>query len=85
MYNEGISKEGELVDLGVACGVVDKSGAWYSYNKDRIGQGKDNARQFLKEHPEIADEIESRIRDKLDIGKTATQESEPTPAEEVEA
>jgi recombination protein RecA len=85
LYNEGISKEGELIDLGVACGVVDKSGAWYSYNKDRIGQGKDNVRQFLKEHPDIAAEIESRIRDKLDIGKAATQESELAPAEEVEA
>jgi recombination protein RecA len=85
LYNEGISKEGELVDLGVACGVVDKSGAWYSYNKDRIGQGKDNARQFLREHPEAAAEIESRIRDKLDIGKAATQEGELAPAEEVEA
>ncbi|MDX1486750.1 MAG: recombinase RecA [Acidiferrobacterales bacterium] len=85
LYNEGISKEGELVDLGVACGVVDKSGAWYSYNKDRIGQGKDNARQFLREHPEIAAEIESRIRDKLEIGKAVPQEGEAAPVEEVEA
>ena len=68
LYNEGISKEGELIDLGVIHGIVDKSGAWYSYNKDRIGQGKDNARQFLKENPEIAAEIEGRIRDTLNIG-----------------
>ena len=65
LYNEGISKEGELIDLGVEQGIVDKSGAWYSYNKDRIGQGKDNVRQFLKEHPEIAAEIEQQLREKL--------------------
>jgi len=65
LYNEGISKEGELIDIGVDLGLVDKSGAWYSYNKDRIGQGKDNVRQFLKEHPEIAADIEQQIRDKL--------------------
>ena len=65
LYNEGISKEGELIDLGVEQGIVDKSGAWYSYNKDRIGQGKDNVRQFLKEHPEIAADIEQQLREKL--------------------
>jgi recombination protein RecA len=65
LYNEGISKEGELIDLGVDQGIVDKSGAWYSYNKDRIGQGKDNVRQFLKEHPEIAADIEQQLREKL--------------------
>jgi recombination protein RecA len=64
IYNEGISKEGELIDIGSENGVVDKTGAWYSFNKERIGQGKDNARQFLKEHPEIAAEIEKRIREK---------------------
>ena len=65
LYNEGISKEGELIDLGVEQGIVDKSGAWYSYNKDRIGQGKDNVHQFLKEHPEIAADIEQQLREKL--------------------
>ena len=85
LYNEGISKEGELIDLGVGYGVVEKSGAWYSYNKDRIGQGKDNVRQFLKEHADVAAEIESRIRDKLDLGKATTQKSELAAAEEVEA
>jgi len=65
LYNEGISKEGELIDLGVEQGIVEKSGAWYSYNKDRIGQGKDNVRQFLKEHPEIAADIEQQLREKL--------------------
>ncbi len=62
LYNEGISKEGELIDLGVERGIVEKSGAWFSYNKERIGQGKDNARQYLKENPAIAADIESRIR-----------------------
>jgi len=64
IYNEGISKEGELVDIGSENGVVDKTGAWYSFNKERIGQGKDNARQFLKDNPDIAAEIEKRIREK---------------------
>ncbi len=62
LYGEGISREGEIIDLGVQQGIVDKSGAWYSYKGDRIGQGKDNARGFLKEHPEIAGEIETQIR-----------------------
>ncbi|MGD8575803.1 MAG: recombinase RecA, partial [Thiohalophilus sp.] len=65
LYNEGISREGEIIDIGVKEGLVDKSGAWYSYNGDRIGQGKDNVRNFLKEHPEIAQDIEGKIRDKL--------------------
>jgi recombination protein RecA len=64
IYNEGISKEGELIDIGSENGVVDKTGAWYSFNKERIGQGKDNARQFLKDNPDIAAEIEKRIREK---------------------
>ncbi|HEX9627636.1 MAG TPA: recombinase RecA [Acidiferrobacterales bacterium] len=62
LYDQGISKEGELIDLGVERDIVDKSGAWYSYNKERIGQGKDNARQYLRENPAIAADIESRIR-----------------------
>ena len=65
LYNEGISREGEIVDLGVQEGLVDKAGAWYSYKDDRIGQGKDNVRVFLKENPEIANEIEEQIRAKL--------------------
>src|SRR6266446_6534353 len=60
-------REGEILELGVSCGVVDKSGAWYQYKKDRIGQGKDNARDFLKENPELAAEIEGKIREKLGI------------------
>jgi recombination protein RecA len=61
-YGEGISREGEIIDLGSACNAVEKSGSWYSYNGDRIGQGKDNAREYLREHPEIALEIENKIR-----------------------
>ena len=65
LYNEGISREGEIVDLGVKEGLIDKAGAWYSYKDDRIGQGKDNVRIFLKENPEISQEIEEQIRVKL--------------------
>ena len=64
LYNEGISKEGELIDIGAESGVVEKTGTWFSYGKERIGQGRDNARQFLKDNPAIAAEIESRIREK---------------------
>jgi len=74
LYGEGISREGEIIDLGVKQGLVDKSGAWYSYQGNRIGQGKDNARLFLKEHPELAQEIEAAIRAQLLPG-TATAET----------
>ncbi len=67
LYGEGISREGEIVDLGVACKIVDKSGAWYSYNGEKIGQGKDNAREFLREHPDMAREIENKVRDSLGV------------------
>jgi recombination protein RecA len=62
LYGEGVSKEGELIDWGVKLGIVDKAGAWYSYNGDRIGQGKENVRQFLRDNVEISQEIERRIR-----------------------
>ena len=65
LYGEGISREGEIIDMGVQQGIVDKAGAWYSYNGDRIGQGKDNVRNFLKENPDMAQEIELQIREKL--------------------
>ncbi|WP_455386198.1 recombinase RecA [Acidihalobacter prosperus] len=65
LYGEGISREGELIELGVREGLVEKSGAWYSYNGERIGQGKDNVRNFLKEHPEMADEIDRTLRERL--------------------
>ena len=63
MYGEGISKRGELIDLGVKAGVVEKSGAWFSYDSQRIGQGRENAKTFLKDHPDVADSIEKRVRD----------------------
>ena len=62
MYGEGISKTGELLDLGVQAGVVEKSGSWFSYGGQRIGQGRENAKKFLLENPDIADEIEAKIR-----------------------
>jgi recombination protein RecA len=63
MFGEGISKMGELIDLGVKAGVVEKSGSWFSYDSQRIGQGRENAKQFLREHPAAAEGIEKRIRD----------------------
>ncbi len=67
MYGEGISKVGELVDLGVKAGVVEKSGAWFSCDSQRIGQGRENAKQFLRDHPEMADSIEARVRDQAGV------------------
>jgi len=65
LYGEGISHEGELIDMGVGCNIVDKAGAWYSYDGERIGQGKDKVRTFMKENPAIASEIEAKIRAQL--------------------
>jgi recombination protein RecA len=64
LYGEGISREGEVLEIGVLHGVLEKSGAWYIYNGDRLGQGKDNSRDFLKENPALAKEIETKIREK---------------------
>lgn len=69
MYGEGVSRVGEIIDLASECGIIDKSGAWYSYKGDKIGQGKENAKAFLKEHPEIKDEIEKRVRESHGILK----------------
>jgi len=65
LYGEGISRHGEIIDLGVEHKIINKSGAWYSYGDERIGQGKDNVRQFLKENPDMADEIERKVREKI--------------------
>lgn len=65
LYGQGSSREGEIIDLGVAHNLVEKAGSWYSYNGDRVGQGKDNARQFLRDNPEIAQTIEAALREKL--------------------
>jgi recombination protein RecA len=67
LYGEGVSREGEIIELGVVHKIVDKSGAWYSYQGEKIGQGKDNSREYLREHPEIAREIEALIREKLGV------------------
>ena len=91
LYNEGISKEGELIDMGVEHKLVEKSGAWYSYNGERIGQGRDNVREFLREHPDTASEIENLVREKmglnevgnrLEAGADAAVELEPEPETE---
>lgn len=71
MYGEGISKTGELVDLGVKSGIIEKAGAWFSYNGEKIGQGRENAKKFLKDNPQIADEIEAKIR--ADAGHLTTE------------
>ncbi len=77
LYGQGISREGEIIELGVAHKFVDKSGAWYAYNGEKIGQGKDNAREYLKEHPEIAQEIEARVRSAVGVNNpTVTVEDE---------
>ena len=76
LYGEGISREGEIIELGVAHKLIDKSGAWYAYQGEKIGQGKDNAREYLKEHTDIAAEIEGRIREKLGVKSPM-----PVPAE----
>ena len=71
MYGEGISKTGEIIDLGVKANVIEKSGAWFSYNGDKIGQGRENAKIFLRDHPEIATEIENKI--KADAGHLSAE------------
>ena len=70
MFGQGISREGDMLDLAADCNVVNKSGAWYAYNGEKIGQGRENAKQFLKEHPEIRDEIEKKVRAHYEVGKT---------------
>lgn len=82
MYGEGISREGELLDIGSETNIVEKSGAWYAYNGEKIGQGKENAKIFLKENPDIAEEIEEKIREHYEISadtivKTIPKDNEP--------
>jgi recombination protein RecA len=80
LYNQGISREGGLIDLGVEHGLVRKSGAWYTYEGDQLGQGKENARNFLRDNPDLADEIEKKIKEKLGIGARLDQDLSPVPA-----
>ena len=78
LYGRGISREGEIISMGVQHGIIEKSGAWYGYNGSRIGQGKDNVREFLQEHPEIAAEIEQAVRGKI-LPQTAVAETAEEP------
>ncbi len=78
LYGQGISREGGLIDMGVEQGFVRKAGAWYTYEGDQLGQGKENARNFLKDNPDLADEIEKKIKEKLGIGAKLDLPAEPT-------
>ena len=75
LYGEGISREGELIDMGVDAKLVDKAGAWYSYGSERIGQGKDNARTFLRENPAIAAKLEAELREKFQPAEAQRDEN----------
>ncbi|HEY3753370.1 MAG TPA: recombinase RecA [Pseudonocardiaceae bacterium] len=82
LYGQGISREGSLIDMGVEQSILRKSGAWYTYEGDQLGQGKENARRFLKENPDVANEIEKRIKEKLGIGATLdASEEAPGPVD----
>jgi recombination protein RecA len=81
LYGEGVSREGSIIDMGVEQGILRKSGAWYTYEGDQLGQGKENARKFLRDNPDVTNEVEKRIKDKLGIGaKLDADETEPAPA-----
>lgn len=85
LYGEGISREGEIIDLGVAHKIVDKSGAWYAYSGDKIGQGKDNSREFLRNNPALAREIENKVRVTVGLPEMAPGTAAPAPASATEA
>jgi recombination protein RecA len=75
LYGEGISREGDLLDLAVDKGLVEKSGAWFSYGKERIGQGRENSRLYLKDHPEMADEIQTKLLAELGFSRPPAGEA----------
>ncbi|MDQ1688072.1 MAG: recombination protein RecA, partial [Frankiaceae bacterium] len=77
MWGQGISREGSLIDLGVDNGIVRKSGAWYTYEGDQLGQGKENSRAFLRDNPDLANEIEKKIKEKLGIGAQLDKPADP--------
>ncbi len=85
MYGEGISKVGELIDLGVKANVVEKSGAWFSYDSQRIGQGRENAKQFLRDHKDVADKIEAKVREQSGVVANLMLATSSDEAEEAEA
>ena len=76
LYGEGISREGSLIDMGVDHGVIRKAGAWYTYEGDQLGQGKENARTFLRDNPDLALDIETKIKAKLGLGVVADADAE---------
>ena len=80
IYGQGISREGSLIDVGVEQGLVRKAGAWYTYDGEQLGQGKENVRTFLRENPDIANEVEKRIKEKLGVGARIDPDDEPVPA-----
>jgi recombination protein RecA len=80
LYGVGISREGSLIDLGVEHGFVRKSGAWYTYEGDQLGQGKENARKFLKDNPDLADEIDKKIKEKRGVGARVDAPADASPA-----
>jgi recombination protein RecA len=82
LYGEGISREGEIIDLGVEAKIVDKAGAWYSYGGNKIGQGKDNTREYLKSNPALAREIENKVRETFALPALATIAAPAEPATE---
>lgn len=82
MFGEGISKEGDILDLAANIGIVNKSGAWYAYNDGKIGQGRENAKKYLKENPEIAEEIEQKVRVHYGLLPDENGAEQPTPAGE---
>ena len=81
IYGEGISKEGDLIDLGVAQNLVEKSGSWYSYKSERIGQGRENARQFLKDNPDVRKQVDGELRKALGLNRKTEEAAAPVPAE----
>ncbi|MDO5499279.1 MAG: DNA recombination/repair protein RecA, partial [Propionibacteriaceae bacterium] len=74
LYGQGISREGSLIDMGVDQGIIRKAGAWFTYDADQLGQGKENARNYLRNNPEVANEIERKIKEKLGVGGPAAEE-----------
>ena len=85
MFGEGISREGDVLDLAANIGVINKSGAWYAYNGDKIGQGRENAKQFLRDHPEVMAEAESKVREHYGLqGASAGQTVQTVPEEDTE-
>lgn len=82
LYGEGISREGSILDLGVDLKIINKAGAWYTYGEERLGQGRESAREYLKEHPALADEIEKKIRETVNLNPAAVSAIQPAPADE---